>query len=521
MKRPRTERAPHRACGHGGSSRARRAPQPGLTPTPLHARARAQVVTVAKRKRRELQHSRLCTACSKGELDTVMRLLATNQLDINFGDFSGRAALHLAACGGNTRVVELLLAARAEINVEDKRGATPLADALANGQAEVAELLAARGGRHGSQSLADALCDAAHTADGSGLAQLRRLTQYGGDANAANAERRTALHIAAADGNTEAVRLLLEHRADVNVTDRSGGTPLRDALLAREDGAAAALLQNGGELGDFDAALHMCRTAAADDAEHLARLLRVRCDVNAADTHGRTALHLAASRLHVRSCHFLLTTAGLDVNAEDQMGHTALDDALREEPSGSRVLSTLISAHGGRRGSAKPHISAEALAARRADIDRERLQRVEGSIAARDALLAKLRALDEWVGTEQKAVARVRSAVDDALQLERAHGAVLADQRPELWSTLLEYSESHHAWFAHAARSVQPSLLTWGEESKEVRFAAKPLKSLHGKVRPRPRARALSTPAPAPARACTEAASAHLPTPPRRRRPDP
>jgi ankyrin repeat protein len=38
---------------------------------------------------------------------------------------------------------------------------------------------------------------------------------------------RTALHRAVLEGEIQAVRLLLEHGADVNVRDNSGGTPSR------------------------------------------------------------------------------------------------------------------------------------------------------------------------------------------------------------------------------------------------------------------------------------------------------
>lgn len=40
----------------------------------------------------------------------------------------------------------------------------------------------------------------------------------------------TALHLAASKGYVELVEFLLEHRADVNVTDRMGFSPLVDAL---------------------------------------------------------------------------------------------------------------------------------------------------------------------------------------------------------------------------------------------------------------------------------------------------
>lgn len=45
-----------------------------------------------------------------------------------------------------------------------------------------------------------------------------------------NADARTALHVAAADGNAKVVEHLLELRADSSPSDRWGRTPLDDAM---------------------------------------------------------------------------------------------------------------------------------------------------------------------------------------------------------------------------------------------------------------------------------------------------
>jgi len=65
-----------------------------------------KILARAKNKRDELSHARLCSACAKGDFEKVRRLLSARNVDIDYADFDGRRALHLAAAGGSTRVVE-------------------------------------------------------------------------------------------------------------------------------------------------------------------------------------------------------------------------------------------------------------------------------------------------------------------------------------------------------------------------------------------------------------------------------
>ena len=63
--------------------------------------------------------------------------------------------------------------------------------------------------------------------------------------NAGNYDHRTALHIAASEGHVECVALLVNAGADVNVTDRWGGTPLDDALHCKNEEVAVFLASKG------------------------------------------------------------------------------------------------------------------------------------------------------------------------------------------------------------------------------------------------------------------------------------
>lgn len=78
------------------------------------------------------------------------------------------------------------------------------------------------------RSAATQLRDAAAAGD---VERMRQLLGTGSGADGGDYDQRTALHLAAAEGQLGAVRFLVEEaRADPSVVDRWGGTPLEDAL---------------------------------------------------------------------------------------------------------------------------------------------------------------------------------------------------------------------------------------------------------------------------------------------------
>mmetsp|Transcript_11744 Transcript_11744/g.32713 ORF Transcript_11744/g.32713 Transcript_11744/m.32713 type:complete len:105 (+) Transcript_11744:128-442(+) len=70
---------------------------------------------------------------------------------------------------------------------------------------------------------ASQMCFAACEGDN---AVIKRLLAEGVSVNLSDYDRRTALHIAAAEGNLSTVELLISARADVTMTDRWGHTPM-------------------------------------------------------------------------------------------------------------------------------------------------------------------------------------------------------------------------------------------------------------------------------------------------------
>ncbi|KXZ55947.1 hypothetical protein GPECTOR_2g1498 [Gonium pectorale] len=75
------------------------------------------------------------------------------------------------------------------------------------------------------------------------------------DASCCDYDRRTPLHLAAAEGAFSVVLWLLDHGAEVNPVDRFKRTPLEDAVRGDHGDLATLLIQRGGKVLDKEGAL--------------------------------------------------------------------------------------------------------------------------------------------------------------------------------------------------------------------------------------------------------------------------
>lgn len=163
----------------------------------------------------------------------VMGLLIEKGAEPNAADKSGNTPLMLAALRGNEQAAALLLQAGADVNAqESKQRNSPLLLAASRGHEHVAAVLI-KGGANVNQSDASgmtplmACAEKGHTGIACDLIQAKadleaRLTgKIGGGA--------TALMLAAAKGQAEMVRLLLDKGANTAAADNNGATAGRYA----------------------------------------------------------------------------------------------------------------------------------------------------------------------------------------------------------------------------------------------------------------------------------------------------
>ena len=147
---------------------------------------------------------------------------------------------------------------------------------------------------------------------------VRALLQQKADVNAAQGDGMTALHWAAAGNDAELALLLIRAGANVKATTRVGAmTPL---ALAASNGNAAiidALLNAGADANaaTADGATALMTAAAAGSAEGVKALLAHGAGANARESaHGQTALMFAAAKNGAEAIRVLLA-AGADAKA--------------------------------------------------------------------------------------------------------------------------------------------------------------------------------------------------------------
>lgn len=148
--------------------------------------------------------------------------------------------------------------------------------------------------------------------------------------------RREAPPLSAAE---RSVRFPLQN-VDVNLRDRFGNTALEDAIRHGHREVQKKLRSNGAVLHGH--AVTLCQAAAKGDIDTIRVLIENGVDPNEGDYDGRTCLHLAACEGQLGVLHFLLTchldpslpyAQKVNVNCVDSMGGTPLDDAIRHNQS--------------------------------------------------------------------------------------------------------------------------------------------------------------------------------------------
>ncbi|KAG7154632.1 Inversin-like [Homarus americanus] len=236
-------------------------------------------------------------AVAEARKDTVDVILSVPKCNVDLTDNQFRTALHWACNRGLTAIVGRLLEQRAHPGAVDVYGATPLHYAAQLNHADTVELLVRRPcvrddpSKEGYTAL---LWAAARGADSA----LTVMVRHGASLSQADPRGCTALHIAAGAGHVSTVGVLLRLRAPFDVCASDGRTPLLHAAQAGHAQIVKILAKAGASLDHRDnegqCALHH---AVLSGHLYLAQILiRAGTSVNVQDYSGRTPLHMAAYR---------------------------------------------------------------------------------------------------------------------------------------------------------------------------------------------------------------------------------
>jgi len=215
---------------------------------------------------------RIIEACKNGDDKLVEKLVSKDSSLVSYADSFGRTPLHYAE---TERIAEILSEAGADIGSRDELDQTPLHTAA---NAEVALFLINKGAdvnalaqrrltplhTAATEGVANALLDYGanpYSSGASGAVSPLRWTVEKGRAGAAKAllargatlqeklpQKKTLLHLAAADGSPEMIDLLLDNGGDANAQDKFGATPPHYAAKGNKVSAAERLLERGADV---------------------------------------------------------------------------------------------------------------------------------------------------------------------------------------------------------------------------------------------------------------------------------
>lgn len=156
------------------------------------------------------------------------------------------------------------------------------------------------------------------------------LLEAGADTEARSPGELTPLHYSVDRYDEEITRLLLKAGASVAAEDTNGNTPLHVAGRRGAISLATLLLDAGADISASNNGSSTPLHAAANNGAHtMVQFLgeRDKAAVNAADSHGDTALHIAA-RVGFSLVVEVLLNLGADADASNNRGETARDVAV-------------------------------------------------------------------------------------------------------------------------------------------------------------------------------------------------
>lgn len=308
----------------------------------------------------------LVRAIKISDADRVRTLMYAN-VDVNEKNYAGITPLTIAAEKGNMEIIKMLVEdGNALVNEASSYGVTPLIAAAAAGNDEVVAYLVGQGANVSAKddwgktaliyaatldnpklvssvikldktavNLPDNLGNTAliYAAQKGLLDNMKILLANGANANYRNpATGISAISAAAAEGNSAAIRMLVRTgKADVNISDLSGRTPIFYAVEQNQEDALRTLLSLGADVNaqDNNGVSVLMRASAKNRQDCVNILLRQKgINPNLKDFQDRTALIYSVYADELAPTQALLK-AGADLNVRDSSQNTPLMSAIK------------------------------------------------------------------------------------------------------------------------------------------------------------------------------------------------
>ena len=277
----------------------------------------------------------------------IMKLLLEHGVELEAKDCKGETALHKVSESGSLGIARMLLINGAQVRTEDGNGKNALHRVIEYKYQPLIQLFLEKGfnivvpddyyvDAEGKKLMLSGetnitkrsiLHEAAFNAD---EAAIRILLQHGADIMSKDVDSgATALHCSIYKGNEPLIRILLDNDADKEARDKNGQTALHWAARKGRKTAVRLLLDHGSNHDVKDivgkTALHW---ATWNGEEEIVRmLLQVGSEIEAKDNEAETPLHWAAWKGHSAAVRLLLGE-GASPSLQDRSMKTALHRAV-------------------------------------------------------------------------------------------------------------------------------------------------------------------------------------------------
>jgi ankyrin repeat protein len=285
----------------------------------------------------------LVTMVEDGDRATAIEKIKAHA-DVRMRDVDGTTCLHWAAHRSDPELARLLIAAGADVRAVNFYGATPMSAAAENGDTVMLGILLHAGAdvESANQEGQTALMAVARTGS---VEAARLLLRHRANPNAREHwGGQTALMWAAAQSQPQMVRLLLDHGARVDLRATTRDWPRRVTAEGRPKDM---------EHGGFTALLYAAREGCVECAREL---VRAKADVNLSDPDGVTPLVLALMNIHWDMARYLIEAgadvnqwdfygrtplyAAVDMNTLPKGRHVDLPSL--DDTSGLQVIQMLL-----------------------------------------------------------------------------------------------------------------------------------------------------------------------------------
>lgn len=264
--------------------------------------------------------------------DESVQHLISRDLDIN-KPYDEQSLLMSAATFGNVESARILLDEGAEIDWTNANGESALFKAVAGKHTTMVNFLLERGANASiigpNRTTLIHLCL-------ENPQNLRKVLLSFPEPNLLNEFGSAPIHSAAYDCRLEAIDILLEFGANINITDNHGKTPLLYAVSTGNCDLVQYLLEKGADVKMQDnrkvSALHYAKTA-----EMINLLVENSADVNLTDHKGNTALHYRVKEVSLDLTDLTdltpiksLVNAQANINVKNNAGITPLMKSVKK-----------------------------------------------------------------------------------------------------------------------------------------------------------------------------------------------